>query len=274
MVSPAEGWAVGSTTGTSQAQGVILHFQNGAWKQYHGFYTYPPLTAIVMTSATSGWAVGEDGSIFRYNYNGDWYYGTSGTNTPFTSLSMVSSDEGWAAGNAFYHYQDNRWMPAPQATPLPNVSSLAMVSASEGWAIGAGGAILHYTTGALQIAVADSGVNALSLTMDSASDGWAVGGSGLRGNALHFHNGQWQPVHIGDSTTVLYTVAMLSPAEGWAAGRSGAAGAFFHYLNGQWTRVTSPAPVVPHTLAMVSPSDGWAMGEKGLMLRYADNQWC
>jgi hypothetical protein len=101
-----------------------------------------------------------------------------------------------------------------------------------------------------------------------------VGGNGPKGNALHYQNGKWQPAHIGDNTTVLYAIAMLSASEGWAAGRSGAGGAFFHYLNGKWTRVESPAPVVPHALAMVSSDEGWAMGEKGLMLEYADDEWC
>ncbi len=278
MVSANEGWAVGTLTnvdGKNQAQGVILHYQNGAWKQYHGFFTFPPLHAVAMTSAKDGWAVGDQGIILRYN-GSDWFGQGSRVSTSLTSLSMLSPAEGWAGGTAgFLHYQGGSWIQVPQTTPLPAVSSIAMVSPAEGWAIGEGSVLLHFTAqGGWQVAINDPGINALALTMNSASDGWAVGGNGPKGNALHYSNGKWQPARIGDNTTVLYTIAMLSASEGWAAGRSGADGAFFHYLNGKWTRVESPAPVVPHALAMVSSAEGWAMGEKGLMLEYADGEWC
>jgi hypothetical protein len=275
MVSANEGWAVGATTGPGQPQGIILHYHNGTWKQYHGYQTYKPLYAVALLEDGTGWAVGDQGAIVRFKGD-EWssVYDASKLTTPFTSLALWGNSDGWAAGDALYHFQEYQWTLYTTATPLPHISSLALVSPFEGWAVGTGGVILHYAQNIWQIAVSDSGVNALSLAMDSPSDGWAVGGNGAQGNALHYHDGQWEPAHIGDTTTVLYTVTMLSESEGWAAGASGPSGAIFHYLSGHWTRVTSPAPVVPHALAMVSPSEGWAAGENGLLLHYANGTWC
>lgn len=273
MVSTSEGWAVGNDFGNDPIRGVVLHFHNGVWSQYHTAQPLPELDGLAMTSASDGWIVGSGGTILRYQH-GAWVPFASPTPRPLTSLYMLSSTEGWAGGDdGFFHYQHGTWTLAPDSALVPFVNTISMASSTEGWAMSQGAVLLRYTQGHWQIVVDDAGFNVYNIAMASSSEFWAVGQAAQRSNALHYKSGHWQPTQIGSSDVALFALTMLSPSEGWAAGNSNAGGVIFHYLNGQWEQVSSPAQVVLHAIAMISRTEGWGVGENGKTLHYLDGIW-
>src|SRR6266851_1863537 len=107
LVSPNEGWAIGSRYNSSQ--GIILHYQYGKWTLQSGTTT-PGLLSISMLSPTDGWATGGNGQIFRYAHE-HWTQVDSPTNQELSQISMLSSTDGWAVGRlgTILHYQDGSW---------------------------------------------------------------------------------------------------------------------------------------------------------------------
>jgi photosystem II stability/assembly factor-like uncharacterized protein len=56
------------------------------------------LNSVFMVSSSEGWAVGDEGTIIRWN-GADWSNSTSPTDMALISVFMVGSDDGWAVGS-------------------------------------------------------------------------------------------------------------------------------------------------------------------------------
>ena len=266
MISPAEGWAVGSGThGDSQIpSGVILHFHAGIWTKV-AIVPNAEFYSVQMLSPTNGWAsggggwhsVGEGGATTSIL----WHYdGSSWTPAPvpdvagITSLAMLSANDGWATGtDSILHYNGQQWSIFAH---LQGVEGVSMDSATDGWAFGyvnfpynhpsSYNIVWHYNGSQWLAGSLPSTVNAdamiAGLFMDSASDGWAVGfGNGEQFGSrytlyLHYTNGHWTQVQGPDSGSSLDSIFLLSAQEGWAVGSGGM---LMHYHNGTWS-VYSP----------------------------------
>ncbi|HLV99177.1 MAG TPA: hypothetical protein VKT82_10945 [Ktedonobacterales bacterium] len=81
MDSPTDGWAVGSFTGGN----LYFHYSGGKWTQVRGPGT-DGLLGVFMLSTGEGWAVGNNGSILRYQ-NGAWSISTSASSPTGTPTS-------------------------------------------------------------------------------------------------------------------------------------------------------------------------------------------
>lgn len=171
MVSPVEGWAVGSVSsgrgGTAggtihptpspespeSANGLILHFHNCTWTPLATKYPGTRLSSISMVSATEGWAVGGTfGKPLALHYtNGAWTSVTlPGQNTLqggswLGLVRMRSSDEGWIAvestkdqrGNTssvLLHLVNGQWSAVNM--PLGLVDDVLPVGQDEAWFAG------------------------------------------------------------------------------------------------------------------------------------------
>lgn len=304
MVSPAEGWAVGSTTppavnhgcwtprpGVNFVDPVILHFVDGRWSVFPD----PPelaagtvsvaLRSISMISAAEGWAVGN--SVLP--------------STPDCVVDGYTS--GW-----LLHYTGGRWVVANKSLGY-EADSIFMRSASDGWIVGQssgsqGALVLHYG-GSAWTQVSNSAFASLSLntiSAVSATDVWlagidygasATGGNGSDANApsviLHYDGHTWARQSIPSPHVRLQSLAMVSASDGWAVGialgsvsRSGAGtvtmpdkALILHYHDGLWeeqSRFAGPAgPYV--SVAMVSTGEGWAVGTAGMIVHYTSGRW-
>ncbi len=107
MISPREGWAVGSIYNTDK--GVILHYLDDHWITQSD-NTLPGINSISMLSAADGWAAGDNGRLFHYS-NGNWAEMRSPTDQIIHQLTMLSSNDGWAVGDlgTILHYQNGSW---------------------------------------------------------------------------------------------------------------------------------------------------------------------
>jgi hypothetical protein len=121
LVSPGEGWAVGSLSGGTgphpvhPAKALVERYVHGKWQQDTSF-TGPPnssgssLNGIAMVSASEGWAVGSGGLIVHH-LGGTWRQVSSPTGQILWSLAMVSPTEGWAVGDqgTILRYSHGAW---------------------------------------------------------------------------------------------------------------------------------------------------------------------
>ncbi len=101
-----------------------------------------------MTGETSAWAVGSGGVILHYR-NGGWTLITSPSSANLTALAMTSETTGWAVGTDIVQYSAGSWVKAanPFDNSGRGLNGISMVSSSEGWAVGDDGIILHYQNG-------------------------------------------------------------------------------------------------------------------------------
>jgi hypothetical protein len=261
MVSPDEGWTVGSAGDFSVRNlpsGLILRYSGGKWTKF-SMTPDAEFFSVQMLSPTDGWVAGGGGwgteagattSILLHFDGAKWTPVPVPNVAGITSLDMLSASDGWATGtNTILHYDGVRWSIFAH---LQGISGVSMDSASDGWALGyvnfpynhtsSYNVIWHYNgsrwvRGSLPSSV-DYNAAILGMSMDSASDGWAVGyGNGQQfGNRytlyLHYSHGRWTEVQ-GPGNDNLWGVFMLSANEGWACGNGGM---LIHYRNGTWTQ--------------------------------------
>jgi len=214
MVSPAEGWAV-TTTSTPHGYPQILHYTHGQWQVALTVSGNATFTSIAMGSPTDGWATGIGaGTSNLWHYTqGTWQYVplADPQGAALTSLSLVSADEGWGIGTssvstskndqvphtagALWHYRQGVWQVVARHTDAHGqtvqVTALQAVSAGDVWvseADSTGRQFLHWTAGGWQTVAAPIRDGITSISLLSAQEGWAVGGAG---QILHLHQGQW-----------------------------------------------------------------------------------
>lgn len=100
----SDGWAVGGTTGLSGDLGpsgtVILHTADGGltWTSQH-LPVSAPLSAVCFTDASTGWAVGDRGTVLHTSDGGlTWRRQTAPTPDDLTCVVFHDSRHGWIGG--------------------------------------------------------------------------------------------------------------------------------------------------------------------------------
>jgi len=105
----------------ANAEGAVLNWTSPTTEHLHSVY---------MVSADDGWAVGEDGTIIRWDGT-DWSTVTSPTMASLWSVFMVSSSDGWAVseGGTILQWTGTEWIPEfPTAILMPLLISLTLVA--------------------------------------------------------------------------------------------------------------------------------------------------
>jgi hypothetical protein len=312
MLSPTEGWAVGSSYVAPSATGVlILHYHNGQWRRVpvpsNAQLGVPAanLSSIAMVSADEGWAVGGGFSSSDSNYvpsafilhysGGRWTrYGSLMRDAELSAVQMLSPTDGWIGGSSggpdvvanpatslMLHYDGTRWIPV-QVPPVVSITRLDVLSATDGWATGED-KILHYD--GQQWTIFQEVPQVTGLAMDSASDGWATSIPlyDVLGTVFWHYNGkQWvKSTTVGESSvsTGAEAFSMDSATDGWAVGgqapdNSTVGIAFYvHYSQGHWTIAQGPRVNVLFDVTMLSADEGWAVGNGGVVLHYQHGAW-
>lgn len=270
MLSPTDGWAVGSKDYQNTA--LVLHYTAGQW---HVAATFPGgrLEHLTMLSPTDGWAAG----IME-----------SGASGGHTHPSLL------------VHYSNGKWVQVPP--PLPDTADFHMLSPDTGWLLGLGTVTdpSGTTTPPDVLALYDHGQWRSStlptflspITLTSLTEGWALGDNG---QLWRFHDGTWSPSDQSLPAATLWSdVQMLSPANGWAVGFNQIGQVttkgvtipgwpyLEHYDGTTWQRVAVPAGLPANSalqqIAMESPDSGWAFGSQNntvpaVLLRYSSGTW-
>jgi hypothetical protein len=312
MVSPEEGWAVGSTQPNQNAarirtddptthfmDPVLLHYQQGRWDDVpfpafttpHVYGPYTPdirLSSLSMVSASEGWAVGSTVLPNTRQRRAD-------------GSTRVLLVHGRTFG-VLLHYHAGQW-DATYEERADLVSSVSMTSSEDGWMVG-GSTVLRYT-GSTWTSVRDPVLaqilHAHRVVAVSPEDVWVVGvgsrpaqgGTNYAGDQaevlLHYDGTRWREEQSDLANSPLFDLAMLSPTEGWAVGQlAGGLGIrrarpgealIEGYARGRWQRAAHFASPTGtrgyglYGLALVSASEGWAVGSGGLIVHGHAGTW-
>jgi hypothetical protein len=183
MVSPSEGWAVGSTyafgpnvveandTLTPRfTSGLILHYQNGHWSAEPDSPRDVALTNVFIISPGEGWAYGglpsNGGTVFFHLQDNRWQRadfplprgvrpdaGSFGVGL----LRIRTATDMWLVGSfahptpgkdeaILWHYDGQTWQSVQ--SPLSGVSDLVVTGPNEAYAVGISSAVAQSGTGA------------------------------------------------------------------------------------------------------------------------------
>ncbi len=276
-LTDAGGWAVGQRfNSVSQTfEGLILHLQDGTWSEIP-VHDIDPLNAVTLASPDDGWAVGDAGTILRYD-GAEWTVQDTRTNVDLYDVAFAG-DEVWAvsAMGIMLHWSDDNFE-IKQVTYNLTLNAIQFAAPDAGWSVGQDGTILRYEGGRWSLAQVDMPFqpDLFALSIDSNGVPWVVGDSGFLG--LVTSDG-WefaaQPYLDVDMTSIA-----LEDSAGWAAGgqpRAGVDGMVFW----QWTErfwVPEDIPDAPPLLDVdvVSEEEAWAVGgyTSGTVWRYAGGEW-
>lgn len=220
MLSPTDGWAVGSI-GEEIGESLVLHYDGHTWTAVDA--PGAGLASVVMTAPTDGWAFGFSAGRYAGQFNGLLLHYTGSAWSPVTlpfmdtffELALAATGEGWLVGTQsgatpaspiFAHEQTGFWTAVQTpvtANPNATITSLALASASEGWAVGT-----------------------LQPTGSSSTAASTL--------YLHWHHGQWTRV-AGLNAGWVNSLALVSASEGWGVGKGGV---ILHEQLGVWSLVT------------------------------------
>jgi len=243
---PNDVWAVGSL-------GKILHYDGARWSFYQVEVTDLDLYGLEITSGSSGWAVGADGLVLSY-HNGQWYNSLHLTGYDLYGVAF-DDGRGFAVGDhgSLFRYDGATWEDVSLAGVTADLRDVAFAPGGEAWAVGDRGTILHYAGGGWArvdnvptaerlnaVAVREDGVYAAGdngVILRDAGGGWYVMStpttSPLRGLAataetafacgndgalLGEKDGDWGAVALDAGPVNLNDMVLLNDAEGWAVG--------------------------------------------------------
>jgi hypothetical protein len=284
MVSPTEGWAVGSywkydskTTNTiGENYALFDHYQDGTW------------TASIVDINTSA---------------------QDGDSTGLLSVSMDSPTDGWAVGNGadnaplLFHYDGHAWSRETPPADVFGLLSVQMLSPTNGWAVGVGpgkiydGPILHYDGTAWQVVAREKPYTSFEfgdISFVSPNDGWATGFAfqnahitattylPIYGIIYHNRNGTWEQ----DASFLNFSptaISMLPNGDGWVVGIDYPTGSlnnrapvvYFHH-NGSWTKQPVPANSSPEgQWSAIDATHGWlgGSGTSAPIYHYNQGTW-
>lgn len=271
MLSPTEGWAVGSAN--DQQTALVLHFAGGQWRVVASFAN-ARLEHLSMVSATEGWAVGP-----------------------------VATMKGDQHGHRSFlvRYSGGKWVRVP--APIDDASAIHMFSAESGYLVG-GGTVTDpsgATTPPDVLAIYDHGhwrtstlptfLFPVALTLPT--EGWSADDHQF----WHLHDGAWTPTGNTFPSGWGPWIDMVSMTTGWAAGYA-VTGVVttkgptipghpyllvYSSITGEgWVQVPLPAGIPANSelrfVHMQSAESGWAWGFTNsdvppLLLRYDAFGW-
>jgi photosystem II stability/assembly factor-like uncharacterized protein len=230
------------------------------------------LRAIDFASSTTGWAVGDAGTIKRTTDGGTtWASQTSTSTVALRSVDFANSTMGWIVGEAgtVLRTGDGGAGWATQSVPTSaTLRSVACVDAATGVAVGDAGTLLRTADSGSMWTTQSVPTSATLAAVDfvGAATGWAVGEGGT---VLRTADGgvTWAPQSTPTSAT-LTAVHFTDSTTGWAVGSGGTVLRTTDGLT--WS--LQPAPTLANLGAVNFTDDvtGWAVGDDGTVLRTAN----
>lgn len=257
-------------------EGPIWHFTTkfGSWATV-GSPTTADLKGIAFADTGEGWAVGNDGTILRYN-DGSWAAYASPTTADLNSVA-VSSVDGWAVGAAgtVLRLSGGMWTDASPGISA-DLRDVGLAADGSGWFVGDGGTIYNLVSGNWSPADLGDTVNLYCTAVYDDGNAWAGGSS----NSLYEWDGsEWSKVSVpaydppffnnGFRASAAYQDT-AGPAV-WAAGY----GVYFsNYAGGGWTFSAAPTSNQVNGMHIAESADyGWAVGEDATILFFDGLFW-
>jgi DNA-binding beta-propeller fold protein YncE len=243
--------------------------------------TNQTLNAVKMLSANDGWAVGDAGTILRWN-GSNWSEFSSTTTNNLNGLALLDGSNAWAVGDSgtILKWNGSTWQSYTSPTSL-RLNEIHLLNANNGWIVGEGGTLLHWNGSGWQSWTSPTTYDLYALDFLSDTDGWAVGGLPWTGTGtseiLKWNGSEWSVYvheHSLQAIDVLYDIDMVSPTFGIALGHNNNGERWNGYY---WTWYNpDTAMIYHHGVHFLSENDGWSVGwhaEERNILHWENNEW-
>jgi hypothetical protein len=224
------------------------------------------LYSIWGSSASNVFAVGDNGTILRYN-GSTWSAMTSGTTRYLRGIWGSSASDVFAVGTGgtILYYDGAAWGTMTSGT-TNYLYGIWGTSASDVFAVGDSGTILHYDGSAWSPMTSGTTNLLLAVWGTSGSDVFAVGDYGV---VLHYDGSTWSAMTSG-TTRKLCGVWGSSGSNVFAVGTSGVA---LHYDGSSWSAMASGTGYTLYAIWGSSGSDIYAVGNLGVIRHYDGSSW-
>lgn len=236
------------------------------------------LHGVCFGDATTGWAIGDAGTILATSDGGDsWLPQTSGTSATLLDISCTDSQQAWVVGSggSIRATSDGgaTWIPQISGTGA-ELSSVDFADATTGWAVGSGGTVIHTSNGGASWEAQPSGTTSFlnGVSFVDPLHGWIAAGD--FGTVLRTTDGgaNWQSIATG-STAILLDIDFADTANGWAVGIFGEV---VTTDDGGSSWVSQPTPHPPDWLYathFIDAEHGWAVGFDGKVMSTDQGGW-
>ncbi len=206
----------------------------------------PDLYGVAYDSATTAWAVGQDGTILYWNGSA-WTEASRPSTATLLAVDALSPSFVWAVGNAgtLLKWNGSAWEKKTSPT-TKTLWDIHFVSATNGWASASTGSLLYWngTTWTLKSVTGAGDIYAVDMitsTANSANNfGLAVGslGTWLKWNPS---TKLWEN-QVTFTSKNLYDVSIVSDTLAWAVGQDGV---IFQWNGAAWSNPRNPVPAEP-----------------------------
>ncbi len=257
------------------------------WVPVAGVPSTASFKALNFVNTTTGWVVGDNGSILKTTDGGsNWTPQTSGTTETLRGVFFWDSNTGWACGGngviVATTNGGNSWTPQ-NSTTTNQLNGAVFVSATTGWVIGNGSRLLKTTNGGgIWTQQNNQGADLWGVASIDANTVWTSGSfNSVQGfpSLLKTTNGgtNWTfQTNSGISAFVTIQDSHFTDAlNGWLVGGNGIVR---HTIDGgatTWSGQTSGTAFELLGVDFLNTTTGFACGRQGVLLYTANggNSW-
>ena len=223
------------------------------------------LNSVFFTDSTHGWAVGDYGTVIKYE-NGKWNLIPKMTTQNLNSVSFLDSSNGYIVGDygLIFHYDGAKWI-AQKSPTTSNLNSVFCFDANNIWVAGGNtlydnsGVILKYDGNQwiIQQSFPDYSLN--SICIINKKLGWVVGGEAYYYNfgiILRYDGKIWTKELDTNSiydALDLKSISFIDSTHVWAAGSQW----LLKFDGKQWFFQDSGSY---NSVCMLDTNTGWAVG--------------
>jgi trimeric autotransporter adhesin len=259
--------ATGSTFVTGQ-RGLVMELRSGSWTTRN---VAPDLLDVWTVDATTAWAVGELGFIYRGSGT-SWTRQTAPTTQRLNGVWAANTTVAFAVGDSgtILRTTDGGTTWASQTAPTrSDLIGIWGVSPTAAFAVGIGGEFLAWNGTAWQAAPLVAPAALYGVHGSALSDVWSVGDGGL----IYRNDGtQWTRSAI-NSTALFVGVWTASPQLVFAVGQLGDVATAVRFNGTSWQTIN---PGTTNPLATIwgpNANDLYAVGAQGTIVRFDGTQW-
>jgi hypothetical protein len=220
---------------TQQTGFVFARGKDGTWARTA---LGNPINALAFTSATEGWAVGNNGGIYHY-HNGVWRQSANSMESNLYSVAFRSPTDGWATGGmgTFVHYDGTGWYHQEHFTHADFFA--VALAPDQGWAVGTDGEIARLGADGNWFDVATPVLVTGRAIAIVAGNVWLVGDNGLAFERLASDN-QWH--HLSRPADVQLNAIAIAPNGTMLVGGNFPKSMLYAWQAGDWHLIPTGLP--------------------------------
>lgn len=207
------------------------------------------LKSVFMISPNVGWAVGEAGTILKYNGT-SWVAQSSGTTKNLVSVYFTDATHGWAVGNTgtlLATTDGNNWISLVSNT-TQNLNDICFADATHGWIVGDKGTIMQSDNGTSWTLKTNKPAGmqvAYSIHFGDVNNGIITGGiSEAGGDSRVYITTNGGDTWIDKTSGINYPSSIVSgfvinSNEIWVTGYAKGSSGLYNYNGTTWTEDTA-----------------------------------